>query len=115
MATVVTREPAPAKASKKAAAAPAIDEEKGKNAKALFQAYQKAQDDVESARGALEVAMVARSAAVLAIKEALGIGPFQWRGATVTVSSRSTKGPDGSVASTNYFFKGIGGAVQTIE
>lgn len=111
MVTVATREKEtpPAKAAKPELKVAKVD------AKALFQAYQAAQDAVDAARAALETATVARSNAVLAIKEALGTGPFQWKNATVTVSSRGTKASDGSVASTNYFFKGIGGAVQTIE
>jgi hypothetical protein len=109
MATVVTREQAaPAKAPKK----PMLEKS---NAKVLFESYQGCQDAVDRARQALEAAMLARSAAVQAIKDALGTGPFQWRDQTVSVSTRSTKAPDGSVASTNYYFKSIGGAVQTIE
>ena len=85
------------------------------DAKTLFRVYQAAQDRIGAAQLALEAAMVERSNAVQAIKEALGTGPFSYRGQTVSVSSRGTKNPDGTIASTGYFFKGIGGSVQVIE
>jgi len=115
MVTVATRETPSVKAPKiKPTPAAAPTPEKS-NAKVLFETYQGCQDAVEKARLALESAMIARSGAVQAIRDALGTGPFQWRDQTVSVSTRSTKAPDGSIASTNYYFKSIGGAVQTIE
>lgn len=87
----------------------------GINPKALFETYQTADDQVEGARAALDLAMAARSATVKVIKETLGDGPFQWHGHMLKPYKRDTKNEDGTVVGTTHFFRELGGELNVID
>ena len=84
------------------------------DAKELFSAYQAADDKVDAAQKSLEEAMVARSAAVKAIREGVGDGPFQWKGRVLKAFKRDSKAEDGTVESTTYYFREMGGELNVI-
>lgn len=65
---------------------------------ALFEAYETAHQKVSAAEKVLDDAKTAQGGAVKAIFEALGKGPFSWKGRELTVA-KSAKG-DG------YHFRG---------
>ena len=87
----------------------------GVNPKALFEAYQSADDKVEAARAALDASMAERSSTVKVIKETLGDGPFQWRGKMMKPYKRDTKDEAGAVVGTTHFFRELGGELNVIE
>lgn len=82
--------------------------------KALFDAYQTADDLVEKLRKDLETAIANRSNAVQAIVKAKGVGPFQWKGEVLKATKRDSKDESGKVIGTTHFFKSMGSEVEQI-
>lgn len=77
----------------------------------LWTAALKADKACDDAKAALEAGMKTRSAAVKAILDAMGAGPFQTPFGVVTISSRTAKtvneaGEKVATGETVYFFKG---------
>lgn len=66
----------------------------------LFTNYKKADNDLAKAKEALEAASVARSAAVKAILDQLGAGPWEVGGKQVKIVNKGG----------SYFFRGTRGA-----
>jgi hypothetical protein len=89
--------------------APRLTQEEGKK---LFLKYRDLQTEIEAAQASIAALIAERSAAVQAIYEGLGKGPFKFDGATFTVMSRTAK-EEGS--GTSYFFKRLGAAVQDYD
>lgn len=61
------------------------------NSKALFQRATQLDADVLTAREAVETAIAKRGEAVKAIQEALGSGPFDYKGDILTIRGRDQK------------------------
>lgn len=75
-----------------------------KELKAAFAAYEKADEEVEAAKKAVEAAMQKRSKLVQAIAEGAGNGPFSYKGMVLTATCRTSK----SSGQSTWFFKGPG-------
>jgi hypothetical protein len=84
------------------------------NAKALFTAYQKADDEVTKAREALDQAMARRSDCVESIAEGLGEGPFEWQSRILAVAKRAVKDENKEVVGHTYYFKATGKEVTKV-
>lgn len=76
----------------------------GKDLKAAFSAYEKADDAVNAARKALEKALDARSKLVEEIATGAGKGPFSFKGLILTPVCRVNK----ATGQGTWFFKGPG-------
>lgn len=80
--------------------------------KALFETYSKADGEHAAAKAAMEKANEKRSNAVKAISDALGIGPFNFKGRILTVVKRKSgveKDDEGNAVegtgTDTYYFK----------
>ena len=91
---------------------PAVDK------RALFEAYDASESDLQAAEAALDAASQRRSDAVKAIAVHCGNGPFSWKGVELSVTTRTVKQPaadgSGDVEVSRYFFKKTRKAVQVI-
>ncbi len=101
----------PKKNVKKDAAKPATDDKKTKpkapkkltadDKKALFTSYDSANVAYDKAAAALVKASEAKSVTVKAINDALGTGPFKWKGTQLNIVCRKGSDDKPSV----YYFK----------
>lgn len=81
----------------------------------LFEEYQKADDLVQDAKKAHDIAVEARSITVKAIVDVLGNGPFDYNGKAVTAVGRTVKDDDDNVVRKTWFFKAAKNKITVIK
>lgn len=85
---------------------------------ALMSALRAAQADVDVTQDAADKAVLQQSYAIKAILDAMGSGPFQIDGRTVTITSRTKAGktdPNTGEELVVYFFKRLGGEIRNLD
>jgi hypothetical protein len=85
---------------------------------ALMSALRAAQADVDVTQDAADKAVLQQSYAIKNILDAMGSGPFQIDGRTVTITSRTKAGktdPNTGEELVVYFFKRLGGEIRNLD